>query len=434
MARILVNFEVIAALSFLTHSATPILIHSKQLLSLLPSLNSNLAGIVVSSEALPSLLSSLPNGGRNTTIIVSGPGQVTLETQSKKIITFDSLTSQSLNTILHENQEKVTEELNPESTFLKTYVNLDATAKPIQIELSHQNFTAAVHALIHFAPARERLSNQNVIFSFMDPLTPLGLAIALTSTHTESQLFLPPTRYNNGVDIVTYCRAHANCTHMFMSPAQANSLASILEIAAIQNITEDIYVRALTAKIWYARQGDLGRHLIWDRSVFDVNKREMGLENLKELVVFCKEGEGLTQKILDALRSNLSIPVVVAYYHTISPVPILHRHPYDLQFFKFKDVDTANHHVHFGTGSVNLESKLILSQDSKDEGSNEAHYTGQLVVRGPGIPTKMEDKGSEKLFHYDGREENELPWLRVSPVSQILPNGTVKILPGQSSQ
>ena len=139
----------------------------------------------------------------------------------------------------------------------------------------------------------------------------------------------------------------------------AKSLATVLQEMSLASTKtmEHLYHRALAGKVSHMRNGYIGRHGIWDSTVFDQVRQEAGLETLRFVVIGCQDKNSPNQTVLDVLRAHFACPVITSLYHPAIATFLTSSHPYDLQFFGER-VWGAN--VHVGPGVTNIESKLKL--------------------------------------------------------------------------
>ena len=185
------------------------------------------------------------------------------------------------------------------------------------VDVTHANLIAALTAHLAFFPVDSQPTAEDhmhvaTIASSEQGGSPAALSLAAMAH--PAGLVLPLLALYTGAAFTTsaHSLSASQPTMLYSSPAAASSLASALRSLSKRHLLAS---SAVHSKMAFLRNGTFTYRGFWDRLVFAKVREALGCSRLRSVFIISETG-GVSQRLLDTLRTHLSCVVRQAYLPT----------------------------------------------------------------------------------------------------------------------
>ncbi|KZT59819.1 acetyl-CoA synthetase-like protein [Calocera cornea HHB12733] len=297
-----------------------------------------------------------------------------------------------------------------------TFYGNAADGRPIGAEITHQNLTAGVTAVMNLFASGKSITATDTIISAFSLASPFGRAVAYAAVYNGAAFATVPSTalYKGPLDaskVGLEDLLHTvdlydlpPPTVAFITPPHLTSWGQ----AILSNVGV-LFLLGWRHKIAASNNGHVSRDSWLDNFIFGGARKITGKKLDQKLRQIVLGGEPIAPLRMRPSRLLLSVPVVNALIHPLVCGPVCATSPFDVQFFR---TPTS----HYGAPTAALELKLVGVDDIAVEQGDDP--VGEILVRGPSI-----------LMTTPMKFEREDGWLRTGEAAAVQANGSIVLIP-----
>ncbi|KAF9476592.1 hypothetical protein BDN70DRAFT_882203 [Pholiota conissans] len=418
---------IVADLALASHSIKSITLSSSTLLSAVLESHQPSA-IITHAFLLPQLLELIYDSDarhiEHTLVVVGEPSVQAMASVASnvKVLKFADLEHEGFKA------EKILSPV-PRPSDVFTMVVYESEGQVHGAQFTHENMTAGVAAVRALFPTNV-LSPLDTILSTHPMSTAYGRAVAYAAIYEGTSFATLPSSelYHVDENSVKPDNAEVVATRKYPTPAptvlfiRPGHLGSI--VTGITKTAEKGWVSHAFAwrhKIAGLAEGFITNQSLWDRLVFDSARAKVLGHAAPMLRAVVVSGGPIPNTLILPARVALSVPLVNAFTHPLSPTPILASHPLDLQ-------ELPNEDAHTGPPGINVEVKLRGVDDDAVEGG--ADPVGEILVRGPPVGKRvgLEDYVNVGAGGEDQDSGDEPEWIVLGVRARVQTNGAFVVV------